>query len=58
MQVQHWQIPHTEKPGLSVCVGVRVIKPPEGDAMYTCLTSGVDFLPNMMTSTSIGDQFS
>ena len=53
MQVQHWQIPHTEKPGLSVCVGVRVMKPPEGDAMYTCLTSGVDFLPNILTSTAI-----
>ena len=48
MQVQHWQIPHSEQPGLSDRVGVRVMNPPEGEAMYTCLTSGVAFFPNML----------
>ena len=47
IQVQHWQTPHTENPGLSGWVGARVMNPPEGEAMYTCLTSGVAFLLNI-----------
>ena len=52
--VQHLQIPHTEKPVLACWVGARVMNPPEGEAMYTCLTSGTGFFANMMpTSTYI-----
>ena len=48
MHVQHRQIPHREQPGPSEWVGVRVINPPDGEAMYTCLTSGAAFFPNIL----------
>jgi len=49
MQVQHWHTPHTENPVLSGLAGARVMNPPEGEAMYTCLTSGVAFLLNILS---------